>query len=240
MGKIIVCCYLCNIHYTMKILFNTVMVRFDRDNDELLLSTGDKLKLVTAWEPMMHAVTSGVVTHVPQKLKFDRKDMQGSVMYDTDMELQVGDRVIFDFKVESAVRKHGEINGSYPLRYDDIYVAIRGEQIIPVNGIILVEACDTTVEEDVQKALKSGLELPDTVMKEKSERYGIVRHIGSPLRGYLHAPEELTEIYDEVHVGDKINFHPVYAIELQYSLHQIIEKGKTMYRMRRKDVFAVV
>lgn len=217
------------------------MVRFDRDNDELLLSTGDKLKLVTAWEPRKHAVTSGIVTHVPEKLKFDRDDMQGSVMYDTDMELQVGDRVIFDFKVEAIVKKQGGmIDGSYPLRYDDIYVAIRGDQIIPINGIILVEACETTVEEDVQKALKSGLELPDTVVKEKSEQYGIVRYVGSPLRGYLQAPEELTEIYDEVHVGDKIIFHPVYAVDLQYSLHQIIEKGKTLYRMRRKDVFAVI
>ena len=224
----------------MKILHNTVMVRFDRDNDELLLSTGDKLKLVTAWEPMMHAVTSGVVTHVPQNLIFDRERPDASVMYDVDMELQVGDRVIFDFKAESAVRKHGDIDGSYPLRYDDIYVAIRGEQIIPVNGIILVEACETTVEEDVQQALKAGLELPDTVVKEKSERYGIVRHIGSPCRGFLQAPEELTEVDDEVCVGDKIVFHPVYAIELQYSLHQILEKGKTLYRMRRKDVFAVL
>lgn len=224
----------------MKILHNTVMVRFDRDNDELLLSTGDKLKLVTAWEPMMHAVTSGVVTHVPERLIFDRDRPESSMLYDTDMELKPGDRVIFDFKVEEHVRKLDPIDGAYPLRYDDIFVAIRGEQIIPINGIILIEACDTTAEEDVQQVLSTGLHLPDTVIKEKSERYGIIRHIGSPLRGYLHGPEELTEADDEVHVGDKIVFHPVYAIELQYSLHQIIERGKTMYRMRRKDVFAVL
>ncbi len=53
-------------------------------------------------------------------------------------------------------------------------------------------------------------------------------------------PEELDELSDVVNVGDKIVFHPVYAVELQYSLHQIIERGKTLYRMRRKDVFAVL
>jgi len=224
----------------MQLLYNNLMVRFDRDNDELLLSNGQKLHLATGWEPQMHAVTSGVVTHVPEKIIFDRKDHRRSVMYDTDLEIQVGDRIIFDFKVEEHVRKVAPIDGAYPLRYDDVYVVIRGEQIIPVNGIILVEACDTTVEEDVQRVLQAGVHLPETVTKEKSERYGIVRHIGTPLRGYLQAPEELDELSDVVNVGDKIVFHPVYAVELQYSLHQIIEKGKTLYRMRRKDVFAVL
>jgi hypothetical protein len=224
----------------MKIIANNLMVRFDRDNDELLLANGQKLHLATGWEPYQHAVTSGVVTAVPDKIIFDRRDHRRSVLYDTDMEIQLGDRVIFDFKVEEHVRKVAPIDGSYPLRYDDIFVVIRGEQIIPVNGIILVEACDTTIEEDVRRVLDSGLNLPETVTKEKSERYGIVRHIGTPLRGYLQAPEDLDELSDVVNVGDKIVFHPTYAVELQYSLHQIIEKGKTLYRMRRKDVFAVM
>jgi len=149
--------------------------------------------------------------------------------------------VIFDFKVESIVKKQAEpLNGSYPLRYDDIYVAIRGEEIIPINGTVLVEACDTTVEEDVQQALRSGLHLPDTVLKEKSEIYGVVKHLGTPLRGYLRADPDLTEVYDEVNVGDQVVFHHVRAIELQYSLHQILEKGKVIYRMRRKDILGIV
>lgn len=217
------------------------MVAFDRENDELLLESGHKLHLSTGWEPYQHAVTSGIVTHVPEKLVFDRRDHARSVLYDTDMELKVGDRVIFDFKVEEHVKKNSEpINGSYPLRYDDIFLAIRGKdkEVIPVNGIVVVEACDTTQEEDVKRAMQH-LHLPDTVTKEKSETMGIVRYVGKPLRGYLFAPEELSEVDDEVNVGDTVYFHPSYAIELQYSLHQIIDKGKTLYRMRRKDIFAV-
>lgn len=223
----------------MNVLFNTVMVKFDRDNDEVLFESGHKLHISTGWEPYKHAVTSGIVTHVPSRLIFNRKD-RNSVQFDVDMEVQVGDRVIFDFKAESSVRKIAEpINGSYPLRYDDLYVVIRNGEIIPINGIVLVEACDTTEEEDVKQAMKH-LHLPDTVLKEKSEVMGYVRYIGTPCKGYLNAPVELTEIHDEVNIGDKVTFHPSYAIELQYSMHQIIGKGKTIYRMRRKDIFGIL
>lgn len=223
----------------MNILFNTVMVKFDRDNDEVLFESGEKLFISTGWEPLMHAVTSGVVTHVPNKLIFNRKN-PNSVQYDVDMEVQVGDRVIFDFKAESEVRKvAAPIDGSYPLRYDDIYVVIREGEVIPINGIVLVEACDTTEEEDVKKAMEF-LHLPDTVLKEKSEVMGYVRYIGTPCRGFLNAPAELTEVDDHVSVGDKVLFHHAYAVELQYSMHQIINKGKVLYRMRRKDIFAVM
>lgn len=222
----------------MQPLFNTVMVKFDRDNDQLRLENGDCLFLATGWEPLKHAVTSGIVTHVPLKLKFDRAD-RNTTLFDVDMELQVGDRVIFDFKAESEVRKVATpVDGSYPLRYDDIFVAIRGSQIIPVNGIVLVEACEVTEEEDVKQAMKH-LAMPDTVVKEKSEVLGYVQHIGTPCRGFANAPSDFNELDDHLSVGDKVTFHPSYAIELQYSLHQIIGRGKTMYRMRRKDVFAV-
>lgn len=222
----------------MEVLFNTVMVKFDRDNDEILFESGEKLFISTGWDPLKHAVTSGIVTQVPNKLIFNRNH-PNSMQYDVDMEVQVGDRVIFDFKAESSVRKIVEpINGSYPLRYDDIYVVIRNSEIIPVNGIVLVEACDTTEEEDVKNAMKF-LELPDTVIKEKSETMGYVRYLGTPCRGFLNAPSELSEVDDHINIGDKVIFHHAYAVELQYSMHQIISKGKTLYRMRRKDIFGV-
>lgn len=223
----------------MNVLFNTVMVKFDRENNEVLFESGQKLFISTGWEPLKHAVTTGVVTHVPSKLIFNRKH-PNSVQYDVDMELKVGDRVIFDFKVEEAIKKIAQpIEGSYPLRYDDIYVAIREGEIIPVNGIVIVEACDATQEDDVKHAMKH-LHLPDTVLKEKSEVLGKVLYMGSPCRGFLHAPSELTEEYDDINIGDIITFHPSYAIELQYSLHQVIGRGKTIYRMRRKDIFGVM
>lgn len=224
----------------MKILFNTVMVKFDRENDELLLGNGHKLYLNTTYEPQQHAVTSGVVTAVPERIVFNRKDLGASMQYDVDMELRVGDRVIFDYKAESIVKqRQTPLDGSYALRYDDIYVAIRGDQIIPVNGVLLVEALPTTVEEDVQRALKSGLELPETVTKEYSEIMGVVRYLGAPCRGYLMADPDLTDIHDDIRVGDTVCFNPVYAIPLQYELHQIIDKGKVLYRLRRKDVLAI-
>ena len=224
----------------MRIPYNNVLVKMDRDNDELLLSNGDKLKLVTAWEPYMHAVTSGIVLAVPEKLIFDPIN-HNTLMFKVPMELQVGDRVIFDYKAEAQVKKEYEpIEGGYPIRYDAIHLAIRGEEIIPVNGYVILEACESTEDEQIKNIIKAGLDLTQEIMSTKSKQFGIVRYLGSPVLQYAQLDVELGEENDILEVGQKVHFDSNYAVPLQYDLHQIIDKGKTLYRVRRKNINYVV
>jgi co-chaperonin GroES (HSP10) len=225
----------------MRVPYNHVLVRFDRDNDEILMSNGEKLKLVTAWEPYMHSVTSGVVEAVCEKLLYDPKN-PSSALYKVPIEVKVGDRIIFDYKAEDTLRKDfAPINGCYPLRYDSIYVAIRGQEVIPVNGIVIVEADDATVDEQVQAVLKAGLETTLDIKSMKSKQYGTIRYIGSPVEQYAQAfDQDFYEPDADLKVGDRIHFDSRYAIELQYPLHQILDKGRTLYRLRRKNINYVI
>jgi len=219
----------------MKLLFNNVLVKFDEPNDHI--KVGDvELQIDTSYNPMQHAITTGTVIGLPSRLIFDRKEPAKTMLYDTDMELRVGDRIIFEYLAYGEAIKNDPIDGGYCIRYDEVLVAIRGEQVIPVNGIVLIEPIDISETEEV-KEMSKFLVVPDYVKTQKSESRGIVRHVGSPLRGY--AMDTSNSIYeaDDIHVGDKVYFNSNYAIPLQYEMHRIFDK--VLYRMRRKDILGI-
>jgi len=216
----------------MKLLFNSVLVKFDPPYNHIDVA-GVKMQIDTTYNPMEHAVTSGIVTGLPTKLIYNPDDPAKTMLYDTDMELQVGDRIIFEYLAYGEAMKNDPIDGSHVIRYDEVLVAIRGEEIIPVNGIVVVEPIDITETEEVKK-MSSILEVPDYVKWQKSETRGIVRHIGTPLRGYAMDTSKSIHEADDLKVGDKVLFIHHYAIPLQYDMHRIIDK--TLYRMRRKDI----
>jgi len=219
----------------MKLLFNNVLVKFDEPNDHI--KVGDvELQIDTSYNPMQHAITTGTVIGLPSRLIFDRKEPAKTMLYDTDMELRVGDRIIFEYLAYGEAVKNDPIDGGYCIRYDEVLVAIRGEQVIPVNGIVLIEPIDISETEEV-KEMSKFLVVPDYVKSQKSESRGIVRHVGSPLRGYAMDTSNSIHEADDLHVGDKVYFNSNYAIPLQYEMHRIFDK--VLYRMRRKDILGI-
>ena len=219
----------------MKLLFNNVLVKFDEPNDHI--KVGDvELQIDTSYNPMQHAITTGTVIGLPSRLIFDRKEPSKTMLYDTDMELRVGDRIIFEYLAYGEAVKNDPIDGGYCIRYDEVLVAIRGEQVIPVNGIVLIEPIDISETEEV-KEMSKFLVVPDYVKTQKSESRGVVRHVGSPLRGYAMDTSNSIHEADDLHVGDKVYFNSNYAIPLQYEMHRIFDK--VLYRMRRKDILGI-
>jgi len=100
---------------------------------------------VIEWGIERVAVT-GTVVAVPDFLHFSKKKGSGgeyesrmnssmnceSLEYDTDMELKVGDKVMFRF--------HSQVRDRCPygllVGYDQVYAKVVGDKIIPVNGRI--------------------------------------------------------------------------------------------------------
>lgn len=118
--------------------------------------------------------------------------------------------------------------------YDKIYVAIRGGEIICINGNILVEP-----EEEV---VNTFLEVPDNA-KVKSKQLGRVVHAGKPNRQYRAYVINfgIKSGDDPVKPGDRILFNWNDAIPIQPNaeLRGEISRGM-LYRMQHKDVHALV
>jgi len=220
----------------MDLLFNNVLIKFDDEPEEIEVS-GVKLKIDTTYNKMQHQVTTGTVMGLPQRLYFDRTDVVKSVEYDVDMELEVGDRVIMSYLSYGEAIKNASVDECHYVRYDEILVAMRGDQVIPLNGLVLIEPINMTDSNEVKEVSKFLL-LPDYVKIQKSETRGIVRYKGKAVKRYvLDRFDTIYESDDDVQVGDYVYFSPNYAVPLQYEMHQSLPM--TLYRMRRKDIQGV-
>jgi hypothetical protein len=217
----------------MDLLFNNVLIKFDEEPEEIEVS-GVSLKIDTSFNKMQHQVTTGTVMALPQRLYFDRTNVVKSVEYDVDMELQVGDRVIMSYLSYGEAIKNASIDDCHYVRYDEIHVILRGDQVIPINGLVLIEPINMTESNEVKEVSKF-LILPDYVKVQKSETRGIVRYKGKPVKRYLlDRFDTIYESEDDVQVGDYVYFSPNYAVPLQYDMHKSLPM--TLYRMRRKDI----
>lgn len=211
----------------MKILFNEVVIKADRTDNDLFLSTGEKVFIDNRYEKGKHMVRTGTVVHTPQNLHFEYFDPL-SLEYDTQMELQVGDKVIFHQLAINYVKKepYGLGPDEYPIKYDSFFCAIRNGEIIPVNGNVIVEPLKNEI---VSKLVDPKL----------SVNHGIVKYLGTPIKNYLMTPDGLwSDKGVDIKVGDHIMYGKADCVRLEFSLHQTIDKGTMLYRMRRKDIVA--
>jgi co-chaperonin GroES (HSP10) len=149
--------------------------------------------------------------------------------YTIPCEIEVGDRVFFSYfaslhGTDVWVRKE-----LYRLiRYDGLVAAKRGNEVIILNGYVLLEAIEP-------KEKKEGIWSPAQVDRTR----GVVRFMGQK-RVYDH-PKLTDEI--EIEIGDTVLLRkdcPVVPMERQKYL-ATFEGGDKMYRrVKRGDIVAVI
>jgi hypothetical protein len=233
----------------MHIPYNWVLVK-PCATDEIALSSGQKLFLSTLFEETARAPAVGVVEMVPDKLRFNAEEGQGygSLHFETDMELQAGDKVIFHFNAREMAESEGRIvDDCMLISYDILYVAIRGDEIIPVNGHVIVEPENPFI--------KTTLAIPEYLKKQAAKKIGRVVHAGKPVRRYLFYPDinpqkdfpmyfdgqKWSPLMRPVQKDDRIYFSHYDAVPLQLDPTINGELKKVMlYRMQHKDVLAVL
>lgn len=210
----------------MRIPYNKVLVR-PNPTDRIELSTGHTLFLDTSFEEFKNAPSSGTVVQVPDKLLFG--DERG-LDYDTDMDVRIGDTVIYTYLAESYCKSNGMVHEDcFFIDYDQLFVAIRGTEVICLNDYIIVEPVETHLD--------SSVVIPNFLKNQKSKKAGIVRYAGKGVRAYRMFPDAISA---EVSVGDRILFHFADAVPLQQNMaiHGTISKSM-LYKMQRKDVIAI-
>ena len=124
----------------IKTLNNLVAIK-PFPSDEIRLKDGNKLYLANVFEEYLNARTAGIVVGLPDRLKFSDDMYAVSMPWKTELELQEGDRVVFNYLADKNSKGLGYFfeDGVMCVPYEQIYVAFRGDDMICLNGFIIVE-----------------------------------------------------------------------------------------------------
>lgn len=218
----------------VKLPNNWVCIKVDDSNEWVNLGK-EKIKLDVTFEKEKHAQTVGTVVNVCENIFFSQKSVP-SHPWDVPIEIQPGDTVVFHYLTLKNAKDDGKIDHVDGVQYAfipyaDIFCAVRGGEILPVNGWVFVEP-----EKDVPNTF---LSVPD-IAKKDSEITGTILYAGAKAMAYHGKESQGAWVWEDpdVSVGDKVFFNSTDAIPLQYEFHSIT--GKKLYRMRRKDILAVL
>jgi co-chaperonin GroES (HSP10) len=215
----------------IKVPNNWICVQSD-DSNEYVTIGKEKIKLDISFAPEQHSQTVGKVVKVCDNIHFSKK-FHPSHPWDVPVEIQEGDTVIFHFLALKNAKGEGKTFTENGVRYSfipysEVFCALRGDEVHPVNGWILVEP--------FEKELPKTSIILTELSKGKSEERGVVRYAGAKVMGYKDHPQLGED--PEVNIGDSVVFSKLDSIPLQYELHNKL--GKLLYRMQRKDVLAIL
>lgn len=148
---------------------------------------------------------------------------------DIEQDVRVGDRVYVHFNsiVPENRIKNDDGRTIYKVAYHNVLCTVRQGNIIPIGGYVLVdpsydgEVQDIGMGYDKAKVSASGLIID--LVSEPKQQEGIVRYVGSPLKG----DEEI------VKEGDKV----IYEKNADWLMK--IE-GKEYFVIRQRDLLAVI
>jgi len=225
-------------------LGNNVMVKLDKPNDYIQTKAGLKLFLDTSFEPEKHVVRLGTVESLPKELIFDKRTK--TFPWKTNIELQIGDKVIMYFMaVQNCLapeqRKYivEDKEIFIFIKYHNIYAIIRGEDIIPINGYVLVEPMeDPDWTRMVEQARISNIILPDLRKLSKTDvTYGKIAYIGNPNIEY--ADKHKSDNFYNLKEGDEVIMKKIRDIPIEYEYHAKVDGGRKLYRMQRHDILAI-
>lgn len=191
-----------------------------------------------------HAERVGIVEKLPAGLQCGYGNDPSNITWETELELEIGDKVWFDH-IE-ALNSEGIKVPKYSdglvvgydkykfINYTSIIVAIRGEKIIPVNGNVLFE--------HVKEKIKLGV-----YEKEVMDiGHGIVKHIGKPIKKYYAiVPRNQFKMEQEddleLEVGMKVLFTKKYAMSMRYYLeepmHSVFPDKNMLVAQRRRIAY---
>ena len=123
-----------------KLLNNTIVVEVE-DFINSSIKAGDlSLWADNSYQPHEFVVRHGTVVNQPTKLVFWEDDDINGIRWRTELQTQIGDEVwFFGMGAHAAEKLTFEGRKFILLNYADLYVAKRGDEVICLNGNILLE-----------------------------------------------------------------------------------------------------
>ncbi|HEO65809.1 MAG TPA: hypothetical protein ENI73_08055, partial [Spirochaetes bacterium] len=203
--------------------------------DKIKLANGTELNLVTKFDPANHAPVVGTLVGLPTKLYFNKKDISKSMEWETKMELEKGDTVYMQYlSVLVALADKFNPAASYPdptwftdgkdiyviINYSNIYFAIRGEKLIPVNGYCIARPILKKEKE------YEGILIPKYLKKKKSNKWAEIMYVGERCTDFV---DKRMHDIGKVSKGDVVLFGAWSNQRVEYSLHQTFFKEAGEY-----------
>ena len=151
---------------------------------------------------------------------FEYEDFRGIVSWDTDIECEVGDKVWFDFRAALHAYTFIVDDEWYKvLDYSQLYVAKRGEDIIPLNGYVLLS---DYIPETTSSIL---------ISSKPDDRFAVVEYCGSKNKRY-----QIKYFSDDIDInpGDHIMFEQgTTAYWMEDELHMSFDKKVRLQQRKR-------
>lgn len=205
----------------------------------------------------------GALVRVPEAQKLIDEHRRYSVQFDVDIEVEVGDRVFFDYFAHMAAAAEGlwvdtEQGKMMLIKYDLLILAECFGEIIPLNGNVIIEN-EAVVKQEVEHGITgivrdSGIVLVGTKEEKRAraQAEAVVIYKSGICKSYLdnrgkddptgffHASNGQFEWVDsDVEPGTKVLYDPRYAKELEFGLHRVFSERKLL-RIQRKDIYIVL
>lgn len=243
---------------SMQPISNYCLIKLE-SNDSIALNNGCVLYMPRESQQLngeTHKPLRGEVVGLPKRLYFKQGDHTG-MKWRTELELEIGDKVILRRPAVSMALSPDR--GSYFVEGEDIFIYMkyyeivlgkRGEDVIVLNGFIIVEPLTV--------GYSTTLIVPDSA-RTISKRFGTVRFIGKPNQEYHNTKNSKSEaviVTDEVfwarkengefkidavelQVGDRVQFKASSAIPVEQELFKTLMGRYTLlYRMQRFNIQA--
>lgn len=231
-----------------------VLVRIDHDNSSIKFGKNGELVVDPALDPAKHVPVYGTVACVPDRLlygtdKTRRELTSNSMEWETDIEIKKGDTVYFVYlamimALGSYLQDKMDIHEQSKLffefeddpaiyvllLYSDLYFAIRNDNIIMLNGYVMVKHLDKQYE-------YSTLTRTEKMLEEKEKNTGLVVRTGSVCK--RHYKSKKVDCVN-ISVGDIIIFRKFTNIYFESQLHSTFRDGANYFCIQRKYIYGVL
>ena len=193
---------------------NKVIIRIDFDPDKATTPGGIYMGS-SYWDEAGHVPRYGEVICVPSKL-IHREHSGFGIEWGTDIEIKKGDTVFFGKMASYASPRitDKDKNTFYVIDYSDIILRLRGDEIYPLNGFVIVEKI-------VESVSSKGLILDFS--KKQNKTRGIVRYTGKPLDYYFPVWSDIND--PSLNIGDKVIFSLAGWTELEDERYCKLDKN---------------
>jgi len=249
----------------LKIKTNYVLIKPEKDIEELksglLIKAGqeDKQRQLANTEARHYNIT-GEVLVVPQSLVFRgeqvsslRKDtggkfgddnikllhtlVNGSMEYKTEIEIEEGDKVWFDYLCHiNAVTENRiiEVEGygeCILVEYSRLFIRERAGIKQPLNGWIFIRKLEG------ERKLSENFVISNTADLTLRNQAEVVQ-VGTPIEQYLSL-KYTDHFFKDIKSGDKVIYNEKLSTPLEYSLHET-EGLEKLYKIKRTDIKAII
>jgi len=231
---------------TGKLAPNQILIKLRIQNDTI---ANGKLWIDRVFAEMEHTDIIGDVIQLPDRMFIRDPDMN---IIERPIELMVGDTVyMFYLGIQEALKQQRREHIVYNpegrvirdgddtyiiLKHRDVFVALRGDKVIPVNDYVLIEPTYKELKDIEKKEKETGVLMTELHKQhfKNNTQWGIIRYVGQNL-----SQSDTGYSDEDLKPGKEVYMRKFADIPLEYELHRTFEPERKLCRVLRRDILYI-